>query len=60
MANGNEMKAEPDWTTWAIKVGGATVAQLPRGATDVKWTPQGLALLEATSGAELMAEVEGR
>ena len=54
------MVAKPDFMTWSVKVGTVTVAQLPRGATEVKWTPQGLTLLKAGCGAEIMAEVEGR
>ena len=52
--------AKPDWRRWAITVGTLTVAHLPRGAQEVTWTADGLAFLKAGSGAELLAEVEGR
>ena len=52
--------AKPDWRRWAITVGEVTVAYLPRGASEVTWTKEGLAGLAAQSGTELMAAVVGR
>ena len=48
----------PRWRTWSVMFEETEVAQLPRGALEVEWKPNGLKALNANTGAELVAELK--
>ena len=60
MGDGRRFHTEPRWRDWAIVVDGRKVGNLPRESKEIVWDAEGLAYVQASSGAELLAEVAGR